>query len=125
MHEGRLDDWSKIEPALIKVEKINGPILFIAGKDDQMWPSYQMCQMMQHRLDSLHFKHPVKGLYYDNAGHRVTSPDLLPTIDYKYEDVIFGGTDSGNANAQIDSWNKMIEFLKAYFPIEKPDYQAN
>ena len=115
-----IDDKSKIEPALIKVENINGPILFIAGKDDRVWPSYKMCQMMKHRLDSLNYKFPVKCLYYENAGHNIISPDLFPTIDYQYEQTVVGGTNSGNASAQIDSWNKMIEFLKTYFPIQKP-----
>lgn len=75
-----------------------------------------MCQMMEQRLDSLNFKFPVQGLYYDEAGHDVLSPNLPPTIEYKYEQIKYGGTAAGNAAAQIDSWNRMLEFLKKYFP---------
>jgi dienelactone hydrolase len=109
---------SNIEPALIKVEKINGPILLVAGKEDKRWYSYNMCQMMKNRLDSLKFEHQIECLFYDNAGHNICSPDLMPTIDYKYQKLALGGKDSENSAAQIDSWNKMIHFLQKYFPLE-------
>ena len=112
------EDKSKIEPALIEVEKINGPIILVAGKDDKRWPSYDMCQMIEKRLDSLKFEHQVVGLYYDNAGHNICSPELMPTINYKYQKFALGGKDSENSAAQIDSWNKMIGFLRTYFPVE-------
>ncbi len=112
------EDKSKIDPALIEVEKINGPILLVAGKDDKVWPSYDMCQMMKNRLDSLKFEHQIECLNYDNAGHFIFGPDLMPTIDYKYQQVAVGGRDSENSAAQIDSWNKMIGFLQTYFPAE-------
>lgn len=112
------EDKSKIEPALIKVEKINGPILLIAGKDDKRWYSYHMCQMVKDRLDSLKFEHPVHGLYYDHVGHQVFGPHLTPIINNKYDHLALGGKDSENAAAQIDSWNKTIEFLHTYFPVE-------
>ena len=112
------EDKSKIEPAIIKVEKINGPILLVAGKEDKRLPSYSMCQMIEKRLDGLKFEHQVVCLYYDNAGHSVCSPELMPTIDYKYQKLALGGNDSANAAAQIDSWNKMIGFLQTYFPVE-------
>jgi dienelactone hydrolase len=112
------DEKSKIEPAIINVEKINGPIMLIAGKDDKLWPSHYMCQMIEKRLDSLNFKQQVLGLYYDNAGHKICASELMPTIDYKHQQIALGGKDSENATAQIDSWNKMIRFLQTYFPLE-------
>lgn len=118
LYEGLFDNTLEIEPATIKVENIKGPILLIAGKDGCVWPAYKMCNIIERRLDSLHFAYPVRGLYYKNAGHYVTiTPSLNPTIDYKYEQLKVGGTDSGNASAQIDSWNKIIEFLRTNFPI--------
>jgi len=112
------EDKSKIDHALIEVEKINGPILLVAGKDDKLWPSYDMCQMMKYRLDSLKFEHQIECLNYDNAGHFIFGPDLMPTINYKYDQIAVGGKDSENSAAQIDSWNKMIGFLQTYFPVE-------
>ncbi len=112
------EDKSIIEPALIEVEKINGPVLLIAGKDDKVWPSYDMCQMIKNRLDSLKFEHQVVCLNYDNTGHLIYGPDLMPTVNYKYDQINVGGKDSENAAAQIDSWNKMMSFLQKYFPVE-------
>ncbi len=109
---------SEIEPALIEVEKINGPILLIAGKDDKVWPSYEMCQMMKDRLDSLQFEHHIERLNYDHTGHFIFGPDLMPTIEYHSYQINVGGKDSENCAAQIDSWNKMLDFLQTYFPVE-------
>ena len=77
-----------------------------------------MCQMIEKRLDGLKFEHQVVCLYYDNAGHSICSPELMPTIDYKHQKLALGGKNSENAAAQIDSWNKMIGFLQTYFPVE-------
>ena len=105
-----------INRRIIKVEKINGPILLIAGKDGQLWPSYHMCQRIEKRLKNYNFVHPVHALYYDEAGHYVTiTPELKPTIYYKTDQVKVGGSDSGNASAQADSWIQIINFLKEYF----------
>ena len=112
------EDKSKIKPALIEVEKINGPILLFAGKDDKLWPSYDMCQMMENRLDSLNFEYQVECFYYDNAGHFIFGPDLMPTISYKYDKFAWGGKDSENSAAQIDTWDKMIRFLQTNFPVQ-------
>jgi len=112
------EDKSKIEPAIIRVEKINGPIMLIAGKEDKRLPSYYMCQMIKNRLDSLKFEHQMVSLLYDNVGHSICSPELMPTIDYKYHKLALGGKNSENAAAQIDSWKKMISFLQTYFPVE-------
>ena len=113
------EDKSEIEHAIIKVEKINGPILLVAGKEDKRYPSYYMCQMIQNRLDNLKFEHQVVGLYYDNAGHNIFAPDLMPTINYKYHKMALGGKNAENAAAQIDSWNRAIIFLQTCFPTEQ------
>ena len=118
LYEGVIENKSNVKKAFIKVENIHGPILLVAGKDGKLWPAYKMCQMIEERLENMDFKYPVESLYYEDAGHYVTvTPALLPTVGYKYEQIKVGGTDSGNAFAQMDSWQKVIEFLKSYFPI--------
>ncbi|MBN1182758.1 MAG: dienelactone hydrolase family protein, partial [Bacteroidales bacterium] len=116
LYDNAFVEGPKLEKAKIKVEKINGPILLIAGKDGQLWPSYRMCQRMEKRLKDNNFTHPVHALYYDEAGHYVTiTPELKPTIYYKTDQVRVGGTDSGNASAQADSWIQLINFLQDFF----------
>lgn len=61
-----LRDTAAVEVARIKVENINGPILFVSATGDEMWPSTDMSEEMMKRLKStdfkFHFEHiEVKG----------------------------------------------------------------
>jgi dienelactone hydrolase len=81
-------DMDRIEQASISVEQINGPILLIAGQDDQMWPSDYWSDMI-----ALHqTRHARSGTLCD-----------------------YGGTPAGNATASIASWHEMLRFLAACF----------
>ena len=42
-----------LQNSRIKVEHIRCPILLLAGKDDQVWPSYEMAQMMYDALKNI------------------------------------------------------------------------
>lgn len=44
-----------VEDALIKVEKINGPILLISAKEDDLWPSKTMSNEIIRRLEAKSF----------------------------------------------------------------------
>jgi uncharacterized protein len=81
------------------VENINGPILLLAGKEDTMWPSDQMCRMIIKRLDENNFTHWYKLFSYENAGHTLNDGYLM------------GGTIEGNKNAKIDSQQRILDFL--------------
>ncbi len=64
--EAMLKDSSAVNNALIKVEKINGPILFLSATEDEICPSTPMAEKMVSRLVSKDFKHhfehiPVEG----------------------------------------------------------------
>ena len=48
------------QEAEIKVENINGPILFVSGTEDQIWPSTQMCNRMVDRLKNAGFDKPYE-----------------------------------------------------------------
>lgn len=122
-----LEYWNKglqkadfIGPAAIKVEKINGPILLFSGKDDQVWPSSIMADMIEKRLETNTFEHSFQNIKYENAGHLISSnPDdntsyRTGTInisgkDYEYE---YGGNDEGDFKAKRDAKLKLMEFLE-------------
>lgn len=106
--------------AAIKVEKINGPILLFSGKDDQVWPSSIMADMIEKRLETNTFEHSFQNIKYENAGHLISSnPDdntsySTGTInisgkDYEYE---FGGNNDGDIKAKRDAKLKLMEFLE-------------
>lgn len=52
-----LKDTKAEEKALIKVEKINGPILLISATKDEIAPTTPMCEKMIARLKAKKFKH--------------------------------------------------------------------
>jgi dienelactone hydrolase len=88
-----------VEKATIKVENINGPVLLLTGKEDTMWPSSQMGEMIIKRLKENNFPHWYKHVAYENAGHAL------------HEKAIMGGTEDGNKKARIDSEQRIFAFL--------------
>lgn len=65
----------------IAVERINGPILLIAGADDEVWPSSAMAERIVARLSRAGFAHEVENVVY-SGGHYVLTgnPDALPRV---------------------------------------------
>ncbi|MGE5427319.1 MAG: acyl-CoA thioester hydrolase/BAAT C-terminal domain-containing protein [Methylococcaceae bacterium] len=95
-----LEQKEQVKKAAIEVEKINGPVLLLAGKADSMWPSHQMCEMIMKRLDANKFPHWHQLYSYDNAGHTLNDGYMM------------GGSLEGNKNARMDTQKRIDEFLK-------------
>jgi pimeloyl-ACP methyl ester carboxylesterase len=55
--EAMLTDTFAVENAAIKVEMINGPVLFLSATQDEICPSTPMAEMMTARLTHKRFKH--------------------------------------------------------------------
>ena len=55
----------------IKIENINGSILFLSSKIDSMWDSYDCCEEMMERLKENHFIYPYNHIYFEHASHVV------------------------------------------------------
>jgi uncharacterized protein len=58
----------QVEAAAIPIEKIQGAILMISGKRDEMWPATDMCEQMLRRLVDRGFAHHAEHIAFD-AGH--------------------------------------------------------
>ena len=56
------------EQALIKVEKINGPIFLLSATRDEIAPTTPMCEKMMSRLKEKGFKHHYEHLAVE-GGH--------------------------------------------------------
>jgi esterase/lipase len=52
-----LKNEQAVEKATIPVERINGPILLVSGKHDEMWPSTYMSNEIVKRLKAHDFQH--------------------------------------------------------------------
>ena len=57
------------ERTAIPVEDIQGDILFIYAKKDNMWPSGQAVKYMMDRLEKHGFAFRVDGIAYEKASH--------------------------------------------------------
>ncbi len=106
--------------AMIKVEKINGPILLFSGNDDMVWPSSLMADMIKDRLHQHNFKHSFESIKYENAGHLIsTNPEAKTAVrtgtiningkDYEYE---YGGNNEGDFKAKQDAKTKLFDFFE-------------
>ncbi len=108
------------EEAAIAVEQINGPILLISGRDDQVWPSTEFSEIAMTRLRQNNHPYEYEHLAYENAGHFIGVP-YRPTRGHfaihpvSGERFSVGGTPQGTAHASADSWARVLAFLERSF----------
>jgi dienelactone hydrolase len=107
-----------MERAAIAVEKINGPILMVSGKDDLLWPAATFAERVMDRLKRHNFPHSYKHLTYDDSGHFGSLPPFRPTtLSEMFHPVdrasfALGGTARGDASASVSSWREMLAFFE-------------
>jgi dienelactone hydrolase len=113
-----LADPELFEHAVIPVEDIRGPVLFVSGEADTMWPATPMTRIAEQRARDRGFRHPMVHLSYRDGGHTsagvpgtpvVTEARRHPLTGASYS---FGGTRAGNARARADSWPRVAAFLR-------------
>ncbi len=107
--------------AFIPVERINGPVLLVSGRDDKLWPSSPMSDQVMARLDKAKFRFAHQHLAYDNAGHAGFGEPLA--ADTKVPPALLaqaGGTAEGNLAMRADAWPKVLAFLDAALKPDRP-----
>ena len=77
-----LEDEQAVSQAAIPVERINGPILLLSAKNDEVWPSTLMCNQIVERLKSKHFNHyfehiPLEGSHAASVQNQQYTFDFL------------------------------------------------
>ena len=108
--------------AIIKVEKINGPILLLSGKEDNIWPAALMSDMIEQRLKENDFQYEFENIQYEQAGHLISrnianisngriGQMLVDGKTYEFE---FGGTIEGDKQAIYDSQEKIMSFIQKF-----------
>jgi dienelactone hydrolase len=112
-----LTDPARFGHAVIPVETIRGPILFVSGEADTMWPATPMAQIAEQRARDRGFGHRLVHLHYREGGHLcagipgipvATETPAHPLTGVRYS---LGGTQAGNARARADSWPRVVAFL--------------
>ena len=110
-HEGRA-----VATESIDLDRVNGPILAIAGTDDGLWAAANSARQIMTELDAAGDRFPHQALIYQGAGHRVGS---FPYLASSTEDthpitgavLTLGGSRAANAAAQKQSWPKVLAML--------------
>jgi dienelactone hydrolase len=116
----QMENRAAVEKASIPVEKINGPILLISGKDDQLWPSTILADMVMERLKRAKHRFPDRHLAYEGAGHYIPIPNLPATVNKLGDpntktEIALGGDPEHTAAAGADAWARIVKFLHTTF----------
>jgi dienelactone hydrolase len=117
LYAASLKDHAAVEKAIIKVEKINGPVLLISGKGDTVWPSPQLSQMAIDRLERHNHPYLHEHLSYKGAGHLIDFPYTPTTVNCQYNPstgiiLAYGGNPKENARARAESWSRVLTFFE-------------
>ncbi len=112
IYEGGLADLSAYPNAVIPVERSTAMTLLICGGRDQVWPSCEMAEQIVVRRRE-HDGTPVTVLSYPDADHGVFGSPLEKGD--KPRRFGFGRPAGGNPEAQADSWQRSLAFLREAF----------
>ncbi len=112
----RKDDPAATRAAFIHLERIHGPVLCLAGKDDAMWDSSAHCDLAMAYLRAHHHRYKDRAYVYPGAGHffivATHGPkSALEAVSEGGVTMMFGGTPDGNAAAATAAWKRIWSFL--------------
>lgn len=108
--------WAEGEKqAEIAVEEIQGPILLISGGDDQLWPADILSEKINNKLRDHSYRYRFEHINYPKAGHSFAAPGYPTTqsvvSQFGNGKLLLGGTPKDNAQAQLDAWQKTVDFF--------------
>ena len=108
----RLRDTAAVEKAAIPIERIRGPVLFVAGDSDELWPSGEMARELRARLATADRPPGDVIMIYPGAGHLI-GKSYLPAGSTRIAGgrIETGGSPRANAAAQADAWPRALRFL--------------
>lgn len=102
-----------LEQATLPIERINGPLLLVAGGDDQLGASGEMAAVAMRRLQRRAVPQADVLLYYSDAGHLITQMYQPTTFRHDTGPYIpVGGTPAGYARADRESGPAVLAFLR-------------
>jgi dienelactone hydrolase len=110
--ETALRDTAAVDAGTIAVEKIDGPLLFLSGSDDQQWPCVELADIAIRRRQQTGM--PVEHVVYRGAGHQIIPPPYGPTTVTAYPpfNLLTGGSPDIDAAAREDVWARVLAFLR-------------
>ncbi|XP_008289878.1 acyl-coenzyme A thioesterase 4-like [Stegastes partitus] len=127
--ENNHEIWKGIGLALLDVdpsEKVNmgnlkSPVLLITGCDDQNLSSFEAAEDIARMMCEAGNEHLLSRLEYPGAGHLIEPPfsphfraTQFMTSDRGKVVMLWGGHTKPHADAQEDSWRKILSFLQQH-----------
>jgi dienelactone hydrolase len=115
-----LSDAAGVEPAMIPVDRISGPVLLLSTGDDEGYGA------AYHEVAISRLRHPARHVVYERAGHPIAGPPHRPTpragpphrptarTDTRGPDMEFlqSGIPAADAAARVGAWREVREFLQ-------------
>uniref|UniRef100_A0A3P9HAB2 Acyl-CoA thioesterase 16 n=1 Tax=Oryzias latipes TaxID=8090 RepID=A0A3P9HAB2_ORYLA len=119
-------DWPRL------VGNINCPMLLINGTDDQNWPTVEVASDIIKTMREAGKESLVTRLDYPDAGHLIEPPfsphfrvaNFMLHGTKKKAMMLWGGKTKPHADAQEDSWKKILSFLQLHL-YGAPSLKAN
>lgn len=99
--------------AEIPVERIDGPVLFVTGGEDAIWPAPALAGVAIDRLEAHDHPWSYENRIYPDAGHAIRIPYRFDESDDRTAEHRLGGTLEANALASADAWLRTLEYLDA------------
>ena len=97
--------------AVIKAERITGPVLLISSKMDTMWPSEPAAEAVMDRLRAHGFPYRFQHLSYDHGSHLFVPLELRSAKFFKGER---GRNKEPGRRDRMDSLVKTLEFVSQW-----------
>lgn len=113
-----LKDPESFARACFPVERFAGPILMLAGDDDQVWPSGEMAELLFGRRRARSANLEDQRMRFEGAGHLLRFPYLPSTLS-SYIDPDGGGLELGgqvpaSVHGDMEAWDKTLDFLEIH-----------
>jgi dienelactone hydrolase len=115
-----LSDAAEVEPAMIPVDRISGPVLLLSAGDDGGYGA------AYHEIAIPRLRYPARHIVYEHAGHPIAGPPYRPTpraappyrptpgsgtpgpdADFQHT-----GIPAADAAARAGAWHQIREFLQ-------------
>ncbi|KAG8012403.1 Acyl-coenzyme A thioesterase 4 [Nibea albiflora] len=105
---------------VMKVGRLQCPLLLVVGEDDQNWPAYLSAMDMKEMMENAGNSHLLTVLSYPNAGHLIEPPytphtrvtSFLSVTSLEQVMALWGGETVAHSRAQEDAWGKTLTFLR-------------
>lgn len=82
-----LEDEEWVDKARIPVEKINGSLMIISAREDEMWPSMMMSEQLVEKLEQAQFRHHYEHIIAegDHASALNHFPEIFTFLDQYFK----------------------------------------